>query len=123
MKKQRSEMEQAMKRSCQSNRWPRVAMVAAPALFAAALTLGGCGQNPKDESAPATRPVAAGIFTPPPKAGAQLWAENCTRCHYSRPPTQYSAQQWDLIVTHMRLRADLTGAEAREITRFLQASN
>jgi hypothetical protein len=68
-------------------------------------------------------PVAAGVFSPPSTGGAQLWAENCTRCHNVRPPSQYSDQQWDLIVTHMRLRANLTGQESREIIKFLQASN
>lgn len=82
----------------------------------------GCGPADKGGGA-ATQPMAAGVFSPPARTGAQLWAENCTRCHYSRPPTQYSAQQWDVIVTHMRLRADLTGQETREITKFLQASN
>ena len=57
------------------------------------------------------------------KGGAQLWGENCARCHNYRPPQYYSDAQWDLIVHHMRVRANLTGAEAREITKFLQASN
>jgi hypothetical protein len=112
-----------MKRNRKLYRRRIATVVAVPALLAAALALGGCGQRAKDESGASTRPVAAGIFNPPPKAGAQLWAENCTRCHNLRPPTQYSPQQWDLIVTHMRLRADLTGEETREITKFLQASN
>ncbi|MDB5172145.1 MAG: cytochrome c, class [Phycisphaerales bacterium] len=90
--------------------------------LATSLTMIGCDTAGKEEG-PATRPALAGIFTPPAKTGSQLWAENCTRCHYSRPPTQYSAQQWDVIVTHMRLRADLTGQETREITKFLQGSN
>jgi hypothetical protein len=88
----------------------------------AALGVIGCGPADKREGA-ATQPIAAGVFAPPARTGAQLWAENCTRCHYARPPTQYSAQQWDIIMTHMRLRADLTGHETREITKFLQASN
>ncbi|MDB5355229.1 MAG: cytochrome c, class [Phycisphaerales bacterium] len=91
-------------------------------IVVASLTMIGCDSTGKEEGS-ATRPALAGLFTPPPKTGSQLWAENCTRCHYSRPPTQYSAQQWDVIVTHMRLRADLTGQETREITKFLQASN
>jgi hypothetical protein len=57
------------------------------------------------------------------KGGAELWAETCSRCHNIRPPEYYSDAQWDLIVHHMRIRANLTGAEAREIVKFLQASN
>src|ERR1043165_9630175 len=34
------------------------------------------------------------LFQPPPKkAGAELWAENCTRCHNARPPEYYSDAQ------------------------------
>lgn len=57
------------------------------------------------------------------KTGEQLWSQTCSRCHYSRPPQSYSAGQWDAVVTHMRLRANLTGEEQRKITAFLQASN
>jgi hypothetical protein len=73
---------------------------------------------------PTTRPAMANIFGPvPDKGGAQLWAENCTRCHNAPPPDRYSDAQWDVIVQHMRLRANLTGAEAREIAAFLKDSN
>jgi mono/diheme cytochrome c family protein len=57
------------------------------------------------------------------QSGAQLWADNCSRCHNIRPPQSYSDAQWQAVVMHMRLRADLTGREQREITRFLQASH
>ena len=57
------------------------------------------------------------------KAGSQLWAENCTRCHNVRPPDYYSDAQWDTIVHHMRLRAGLTGQESRKIAEFLKAAN
>ena len=57
------------------------------------------------------------------KGAAQLWSENCTRCHNGRPPGEFSDTQWDVIVTHMRVRANLTGEEQRQILAFLQASN
>jgi cytochrome c5 len=57
------------------------------------------------------------------KAGSELWAENCTRCHNARPPQYYSDATWDIIVHHMRLRANLTGEEARAIAEFLKAAN
>jgi hypothetical protein len=59
----------------------------------------------------------------PRKTGAQLWADNCTRCHYVRPPDYYSAAQWQLVMQHMRLRANLTGGEERKITEFLKAGS
>jgi hypothetical protein len=76
------------------------------------------GQN---SAASSTQPVLASDTTT--KGGAELWAETCSRCHNIRPPEYYSDAQWDLIVHHMRIRANLTGPEAREIVKFLQASN
>ena len=73
--------------------------------------------------APATQPSFALFGPPPKKSGVQLWSENCTRCHNGRPPEEFSAAQWEVIVHHMRLRANLTGPEAREIVKFLQASS
>jgi hypothetical protein len=57
------------------------------------------------------------------KGGAQLWAENCRRCHNLRAPTSYSADQWEVAVNHMRIRAGLTAEEARMITEFLKAAH
>jgi nitrate/TMAO reductase-like tetraheme cytochrome c subunit len=53
----------------------------------------------------------------------QLWSENCSRCHNMRQSDEFSDAQWAAIVHHMRLRANLTGDDARKITTFLQASN
>lgn len=57
------------------------------------------------------------------KGGAQLWAENCNRCHNSRSPSERSDVQWGVIAHHMRLQATLTGEEYRKILEFLRASN
>lgn len=57
------------------------------------------------------------------KGGAQLWAENCARCHNMRPPTEFSSDQWQVIVHEMRVRANLTGQEQRKILEFLQSAS
>ncbi len=57
------------------------------------------------------------------KPGAQLWGENCGRCHNIRPITSYDDPQWEVVTLHMRTRAGLTGDEARKIAEFLKASN
>ena len=80
------------------------------------LTLIGCATNPSGET-----PVASDDAAP--KGGAQLWAENCSRCHNLRTPESYNDAQWQAVVHHMRLRANLDGSEARLITEFLQASH
>jgi len=89
-------------------------------LVAAGFTaISGCGENTQRSSVSDTQASAA----VPQKAGAQLWAENCSRCHNIRPPQSFSDTQWQAITHHMRLRANLTGEETRKITEFLQASH
>lgn len=57
------------------------------------------------------------------KPGAQLWGENCGRCHNVRPITSFEDSHWEVVVLHMRTRAILTKDEADKITEFLKASN
>lgn len=55
--------------------------------------------------------------------GAELWSATCNRCHNRRSPIERTDAQWDVIVSHMRTRANLTRSQARAITRFLKQSN
>ena len=55
--------------------------------------------------------------------GAQLWAQNCARCHNSRSPAEYSDAQWDVVMLHMRVRAGLAAKDARSIREFLRSAN
>jgi len=55
--------------------------------------------------------------------GAGLWSQNCARCHNMRDPKEFRDDLWKPIVTHMRIRAGLTGQDTRDILVFLQASN
>jgi len=106
------------------NSWFALVIVLGGAL-AGGLVL-GCGSQPQSTAAssPATQPASFALFGPPPvKSGVQMWSENCARCHNLRPPEEFSNAQWAAIVHHMRLRANLTGPEAEEILKVLQASN
>ena len=53
-------------------------------------------------------------------SGQRLWAQNCSRCHNSRSPSDYNNTQWDVAMLHMRIRANLTAEEHVKIQRFLQ---
>jgi hypothetical protein len=53
------------------------------------------------------------------KSGAQLWAENCQRCHNTPSPSSFSHDQWVTIGMHMQTRAQLTEAEKNKIVAFL----
>lgn len=57
------------------------------------------------------------------KPGVQLWAENCVRCHYVPSPTDYSDKQWDIIGTHMQVRASITDEERIKIIEFIKSAN
>jgi len=54
------------------------------------------------------------------KSGAQLWGENCRRCHNAPDPTSFSADQWVTIGMHMQTRALLTNEERDKIVNFLK---
>lgn len=54
---------------------------------------------------------------------AQVWTNNCTRCHSARPSAERADAQWTVIVNHMRARANLTKTQAWLATSFLQATN
>lgn len=55
------------------------------------------------------------------KGGAQLWAENCQRCHNMRSPSSYNDAQWEVAMMHMRLRANLLPEEHKKILAFLKS--
>ncbi len=54
------------------------------------------------------------------KSGAQLWSQKCQSCHNAPPPNAFSPQQWDVIIDHMRVKANLTNQEADKIVAFLK---
>lgn len=57
------------------------------------------------------------------KGGAQLWGENCIRCHTTPSPASYNDVDWETIGMHMRIRANLTDEEATKIIEFLKSAN
>lgn len=57
------------------------------------------------------------------KSGTQLWGENCQRCHNTPPPTAFTDNNWEVIGTHMKDRANLTETEKDKIVEFLKSAN
>ncbi len=55
--------------------------------------------------------------------GAAVYGANCGRCHNARSPLERSDRQWVVIMTHMRVRANLAGQDARKVLAFLMATN
>ncbi len=54
------------------------------------------------------------------KSGAQLWAENCQRCHNTPSPSTFSPEKWETIGMHMQSRALITDKERDKIVEFLK---
>ena len=54
------------------------------------------------------------------KSGAQLWGENCQRCHNTPPPSTFSPEKWETVGMHMQSRALLTETEKEKIVEFLK---
>ncbi len=85
---------------------------------AVVLLITGCRTTHSDHASKASTAVASAD-----KGGAQLWAENCVRCHNIRSPSTYSDAEWDVAMHHMRIRANLTAEEHRKILAFLKSAN
>jgi cytochrome c553 len=96
-----------------------IALPVATVICWATLTwLIGCAAN--KQSAEVTAGTTASATD---KSGAQLWAENCVRCHNIRSPSSYSPAQWEVAMMHMRVRANLTPQEHKKILEFLKAGS
>jgi cytochrome c5 len=88
-----------------------------------------------DTNAPAATPPAVTPAAPPPDAGtpktpmpsaltgAELYSMHCNRCHAERYPTERTAAQWKTIMLHMQVRANIPGAQARLILKYLQENS
>ncbi len=71
----------------------------------------------------AAEPAAAAKKTGPAKkklTGSELYAINCNRCHQERYPTEFNSAQWQTLITHMRVRANLPAKQAKEILKYLK---
>ena len=56
------------------------------------------------------------------KGRAQLWSENCQRCHNARPASWYSEREWEVAMHHMLVRGYLTRHEYDSVMEFFRAA-
>jgi cytochrome c5 len=92
-----------------------------------ALLVAGCGSSSDVKVEPLgpaitskLRPAAEGEALKA-KNGAELWEQQCNRCHYARSPSFYNDAQWDVAMMHMRVRAKLTTDDYNAILDFLKS--
>lgn len=76
-------------------------------LVASSVMLNGCYTSQK---------VAA-------KSGAQLWAENCNRCHNAPGPGEFNNDNWEIVGMHMQVRANLTQTDVAKVVDFMKSAN
>ena len=102
-----------------------VAVVSSIVLTAIGITITGCSA-----ATPRTPASASALEKTPAQqaktlkvGGAQLWAQNCGHCHNIRSPNSYSDAQWDVVMLHMRVRANLTAEEHKENLAFLKSAH
>jgi mono/diheme cytochrome c family protein len=91
----------------------------ASVIFAASITVVVAGDSDASTAQskdvkPAKKPVKKKL------TGAELYQVNCNRCHAERYPTEFTPAQWKTVMIHMRVRANLPAAQAREILKYLQ---
>ena len=79
-------------------------IIIAGTLLTISLTIDGCKASQKVSN----------------KTGAQLWSENCQRCHNTPSPNSFSPQQWETVGLHMQSRALITDEERTKIVAFLK---
>ena len=55
--------------------------------------------------------------------GAKVFGWYCGACHSERYSKERTDAEWDVIVTHMRVRSQLTGEQADAVLRYLKENN
>jgi len=85
-------------------------------IFAAitAFTIGAALPTRADESSAEQRRLF--------REGARLWPVYCAQCHQARPGGQFSPEQWNTIMMHMRTQSEMPAKDARAILEYLKAS-
>ena len=103
-------------------KFQRIAAGSLLGLAAIALLVAGC-RTSQSEHTETAKPGAVAQVASAGKGGAQLWTENCIRCHNIRSPSTYSDAEWEVSMHHMRIRANLTAEEHRAVLDFLKSAN
>lgn len=57
------------------------------------------------------------------KSGAQLWGENCGRCHNAPPPGEFNNDNWEIVGAHMQVRTNITQTDMDKIINFMKSAN
>jgi cytochrome c5 len=104
-----------------------LAPVSPVAIAITALLIVGCSTTGSSKSGTTDAGKPAGPSAQPTQVaqagGAELWGRNCGHCHNIRSPSSYSDAQWEVVMMHMRVRANLTAEEHQKILAFLKSAH
>jgi len=53
--------------------------------------------------------------------GSDEWGQYCANCHNATPPSDRAPHEWDTIMQHMRVRANMPAESARAIVEYLRS--
>jgi len=108
---------------CQTN--DLAARLSLFALATVGLVICGCSSTAprRAVTAPTGQSDQAEAQVEDEQGAAQLWSARCSQCHYPRDPGYFSDAQWEVIMLHMRVRANLTAKEHHRILEFLKSAN
>ena len=67
--------------------------------------------------------AAEAVPTKKKLTGEQLYAVNCARCHNERYGPERTKVEWNTLMMHMRVRANLPASQAKEILKYLQENS
>lgn len=55
--------------------------------------------------------------------GARIWPVACASCHKARPGSEFSPDQWKLIMRHMQIRSQLPARDIQAVLIYLQSAH
>lgn len=53
--------------------------------------------------------------------GNEEWGQYCANCHSAIPPSDRAPHEWDTIMQHMRVEANIPADSARALVEYLRA--
>lgn len=105
-----------------NTRWIWFVVTAAVLVALASMQSTTAAEQAEESQTAAIEQPASGDESPS-LDGGQVFTWYCGSCHSERYPAERTDEEWDVIVTHMRVRANLTGEQAEAVLRYLQENN
>jgi hypothetical protein len=57
------------------------------------------------------------------RRGETLWAQYCGLCQNAHPGSEFTRLEWETLMLHMRVRANLPAEDAEAMRVYLQSSH